>query len=108
MKKSGFTSFLGWVSLFCGVLGWGDAVIGGFTIPHHPPFGAAAAAGFVLLSFACFVLWGIGTILHRARVNGARIQAAAMVEAQQRAAAQSAPARPAGSAPDFTLRRTGT
>jgi hypothetical protein len=98
MRKSPIISFFGYATLILSCLGWGDALIGGFTLPHNPPFGAAAAAGCVLFSVPCFCLWAVGTTIHRARATRARMETAAMMGAAQRAQASSSTARPAGSA----------
>lgn len=108
MKKSAITSFCGYAALVLFCLGWGDALIGGFTLPHHPPFSGEIAAACVLFSVPCALLWILGTIIHRVRVSGARIQAAAMVEAQQRMQGGGQGPRPAAPGPPPNLQRTAT
>lgn len=75
MRKSLAISLAGWLCLILVSLGFGDAMIGGFTIPHNPPFSAAAAAGCILLALPCFLIWLVGTTVHRMRVSSARYQA---------------------------------
>jgi hypothetical protein len=85
MKKSRFISFCGWAFLFLEGFAWGDALIYGFTSPHWAPFPRVFAAAALLLSIPCFLVWALGSIVHRFRVGGAKMRAQAMVEALQKA-----------------------
>lgn len=106
MNKSRITSFCGYAAIVLFSLGWGDALIGGFTLPHHPPFSGEIAAACVLFSVPCTLLWILGTIIHRIRVSGAQIQAAALVEAGQRLQTAGQVARPVAPGPPANLQRT--
>lgn len=81
MRKSIAISLAGWFCLILVSLAFGDALIGGFTLPHNPPFSAAVAAFCLILALPCFVVWLVGTTLYRFKVSLARSMRDAMVNA---------------------------
>jgi hypothetical protein len=97
VKKSGWISFCGWAGIALVLLGVAASQFYGRGDGH----GAFALLTFFSLVFAvpCFGLWALGSLVHKFRVSGARIQAQAFVEAKQRAAAGTMSPRPAAPMP---------
>jgi hypothetical protein len=81
MKKSGWISFCGWAGIASVLVS-----IGASQVYHRGAgLGAFAVITFLAMVFAlpCFGLWVLGSLVHKFRVSGARIQAQAFVEAKQ-------------------------
>lgn len=83
MRKSRFISFCGWMCLFFGALGWGDAFIAGVSVRHQPALPAPLAVLFILFSGALALLWFLGTIAWGVRAAGARAVAKAAPEGRK-------------------------
>jgi len=85
MQKSVWVSFCGWAFIACLSFVAGAFLVDG--IYHREPLLIPPiVAGFaVWLSFPCFVLWALGSIVHRFRVGTAKMRAQALVEAQTKA-----------------------
>jgi hypothetical protein len=74
-----WTSFFGWCSLVLAAFAFGAALMAYLNRPDNPPVPAAAAALALLLSVPCILLWAVGPIVHRFRVETERTRAEAMV-----------------------------
>jgi hypothetical protein len=85
MKKSLWVSFCGWA-----VVGCFGFLVGAFVVfiryrPGPYPIPPVLWSLAFLLSFPFFILWALGSIVHRVRVGTAKMHAAAMIEAQTKA-----------------------
>jgi hypothetical protein len=85
MNKPHWISFCGWAALACvGVLVGGGIINAGHRPGVYPV--PASVAGIALLSiFPLLGLWALGSIVYRLQRGSAKLHAAALVEAQQRA-----------------------
>jgi hypothetical protein len=97
MKKSRWISFCGWsafalvlFAITAAVLAKGEKV---------PPIPAEIAALALLAAVPAAGLWLLGSIVHKFRVSGARIQAQAFVDAQRQAGGVVMPMAPGPVAP---------
>jgi hypothetical protein len=73
MRKGRVITLCGWLCILLGALGWGDALLGGFTLRRVAAFPPPVAAALVLLSAALALAWLLGTLVWSIRAAGARV-----------------------------------
>ena len=82
MKKPGWVSFCGWFTVAVLLFIITAAVLAAVSV--RPPIPAHTSAMAFLLAIPSFGLWLVGTVVYKWRASGAQMQAAAMMQAQER------------------------
>lgn len=82
MRKPTWISFCGWATFALILFAISAALLGHGE--KSPPIPAVLSVLALMLAAPCFGLWLLASIVHKFQVSGARIQARAMMETQQR------------------------
>lgn len=81
-RKSRFLTFCGWMALICIAISFGVPLFEVVTQIRVP---RTVWPGFAFIAFwPFFLIWCVGTMIHRSRIRRARIQAEAFAEVAQR------------------------
>lgn len=82
MRKSGWISFCGWAAIASLLLSFASAQV--YQRGAHAAAFSVITFLAVVLALPCAGLWLLGTIVHRSRARVARMNAEAIIAAQQR------------------------